>query len=380
MMFSLKTKHALPAALAGLVALSLASPAPAANYYDGRTITVIVGLSPGGSVDTFARAFSAVWNNHIPGKPYMIVKNMTGGSGVKATNYVYNVARPDGLTILWGSWKPLAQALQLKGFKARYEKFEFLGGTPDVRVSYARTDVIPGGLKKPTDIMKVKSLFIGGNSAFSASYLSARLPLDVLGIKYKQVVGYRGGSRIFLAMQQGEVQYTGTSIGTFRRRSGDYVKAGKAMGLFYLVPVAKDGSYERNKYIPEMPAFPDFYKSIYGKMPSGKTWDALNWFVGLIGTMNYVGLAPPGTPREAVADLRAGYKGASFDPKFVEPWTKRNRIPPQFVRAERGIEVIKELANTDPVVLATFKQLMESGAKTARVIKKQPKRRKKKKN
>ena len=90
-------------------------------------------------------------------------------------------------------------------------------------------------------------------------------------------------------------------------------------------------------------------------------------------------LEPLGTPSDAVADLRAGYKGASFDPKFVEPWTKRNRIPPQFVHAEKGLEVIRTLANTDPEVLATFKHLMESGAKTARVIKKQPKRKKKKK-
>ena len=378
MISKIQTSFVLPVAAAAVFALS-AAPAAAANYYDGKTITVIVGLSPGGSVDTFARAFSAVWKNHIPGKPNMIVKNMTGGSGVKATNYVYGAARKDGMTILWGAWKPLAQALKIKGFRARYDEFEFLGGTPDVRISYARTDVIPGGLKKPTDIMKVKSLYIGGNSAFSAAHLSSRIPLDVLGIKYKQVVGYRGGSRIFLAMQQGEIQYSGTSIGTFRRRSGAYVKAGKAMGLFYLVPVAADGTYKRNKYITEMPAFPDFYKEIFGKMPSGKTWDALNWFVTLIGTMNYIGLAPPGTPAQAVADLRKGYEGASTDPKFVVPWTKRNRIPPQFVNAETGKKVIASLANASPQVIATFKDLMEAGKKNLRVVTKQPTRKKKQK-
>ena len=371
-------KRALIVIGAAMVSLLAAAPFPsaAANFYDGKTITVMVGLAPGGTVDTFARAFSKAWREYIPGKPTMIVKNMTGGGGIKATNFVYEAADKDGLTILWNSWIPIAQALQYKGFRARYEKFEFLGGTPDTRVSYARTDVIPGGLKKPTDFMKVKHVYIGGNAATGSAHLSARIPLDVLGVNYSQIVGYRGGSRIFLAMQQGEIQYTGTSIGTFRRRSGAYVESGKAMGLFYLVPVAADGSYKRNKYITEMPAFPDYYKEVHGKMPSGPKWDALNWFVTLIGTVNYVGLAPPGTPAAAVADLRKGYELASKDPEFAKAWIKRNGVPPEFVGHEEGERVFASLANTDPQILATFKDMVEKGKLNAKVVKKQPQKKK----
>jgi len=372
------SKRAFSAAAVAIGALAAASPqSMAANFYDGKTITVMVGLAPGGTVDTFARSFSKAWRKYIPGNPTMIVKNMTGGGGMKATNFVYEAAQKDGQTILWSSWIPIAQALNYKGFKARYENFAFLGGTPDTRVSYARTDVIPGGLKKPTDFMKVKHVFIGGNAATGSAHLSARIPLDVLGVNYSQIVGYRGGSRIFLAMEQGEIQYTGTSIGTFRRRSGAYVKAGKAMGLFYLVPVAADGTYKRNKYITEMPAFPDYYKEVYGKMPSGPKWDALNWFVTLIGSVNYVGLAPPGTPKAAVADLRKGYEMASKDPDFAKAWIKRNGVPPEFVGHEEGERVFASLANTDPKILATFKDLVEKGKLNATVVKKQPQKKKK---
>lgn len=374
-MISLVTgRRLVPAAAAAALAMlaGTSSPSLAANYYDGKTVTIMVGLSPGGTVDTFARAFSAAWQKYIPGKPTMIVKNMTGGGGIKATNYVYEAAAKDGLTILWSSWIPIAQALEYKGFRARYEQMPFLGGTPDIRVTYARTDVIPGGLKKPTDIMKVKKLYIGGNAATGSAYLSGRIPLDVLGLDYEQIVGYRGGSRIFLAMQQGEIQYTATSIGTFRQRSGDYVREGKAMGLFYLVPVAADGSYKRNKYITEMPSFPDFYKEAFGKMPSGPKWDALNWFITLIGSVNYVGFAPPGTPKVAVDALRKGYEQASADPQFVATWTKRNGIPPEFVGYEEGEQILRNLANTDPKILATFKELVETGRKSAKTVKKQP--------
>jgi len=374
-------KHCILSVATAILVLPIAlwsGQAGAANYYDGKTITVLVGLAPGGTVDTFARQFGAVWKDYIPGKPNLIVKNMTGGGGIKATNYVFTAATKDGMTILWGPWIPIAQALHYKGFKARYEKFEFLGGIPDTRVSYARTDVVPGGLKKPTDFMKAKDIWIGGNAATGVAHLAARIPLDVLGIKYKQIVGYRGGSRVFLALQQGEVQYTGTSIGTFRRRSGDYVKAGKAMGLFYLVPVAPDGSYQRNKYITEMPAFPDFYKQVFGKMPSGEEWDALNWFVTLIGTLNYVGLAPPGTPAKAVADLRKGFAAASQDAGFKKAWVKRNGVPPEFVDVTTGSRVIRSLADTDPKILATFKELIESGKNPDRKVKSQPRKKKKK--
>ncbi len=364
----------------GAAALSLSAvAAQGANYYDGKTITVLVGLAPGGSVDTFARQFSAAWSKYIPGKPTMIVKNMTGGGGIKATNYLYEAAQKDGLTIMWGPWVPVAQALNQKGFKARYEKFAFLGGTPDVRISYARTDSVPGGLKKPADIMRAKQLMVGGNAVTGMAHLAARVPLDVLGVNYKQIVGYRGGSRIFLAMQQGEVQYTGTSVGTLRRRSGDYVASGKAMPLFYLVPVEDDGSFERNKYVTEAPAFPDFYKQVHGKAPSGPKWDALRWFINLVGTMNYVGLAPPGTNAEAVADLRTGYEMGSKDETFIKNWIKSNGIPPEFIGVKRGEKVISSLSNTDPKILATFKELLDSGTRSATNVKKQPTKKKEKK-
>lgn len=250
----------------------------------------------------------------------------------------------------------------------------FLGGTPDVRIGYARTDSVPGGLKKAADIMKADGLWVGGNAATGMAHLSGRIPLDVLGVKYRQIVGYRGGTDIFLAMQQGEVQYTATSIGTFRTRSGDFVRAGHAIGLFYLVPVAADGSYERNKYITEMPAFPDLYKEVHGKMPSGAVWEALNWFTTLSATMQFAGFAPPGAPKAAVEALRKGYAAASADPAFEAESIKRNGIPYGFVDVKTGESVIAAIGKTDPKVLATFKELIQRGTKADKVVKAKPRK------
>lgn len=375
-MSALQRQMRIPALMACALALAAAAPASAANFYDGKTVTIYVGLAAGGTVDTLARQFATTWEKYVPGHPTMIVKNMTGGGGMKATNYVYEAAPKDGSVIYYGTWIPVAQALKTKGFKAQYEKFFYLGGVGDTRVVYARTDSIPGGLKKPADIMKATNVWLGGNAATGSAHLSGRIPLDVLGVKYKQIVGYRGGSDIFLAMQSGELQITATSVGTFRTRSGEFIRSGEGMGLFYLVPVEADGTFERNKFITEMPAFPDLYKEVHGKMPSGPTWDALNWFTNLIGTMEYIGLAPPGTPEQAVADLRTGFDKLSKDPAVNKLGMDRNGVPYEWVPVRTAERVIKSLAETDPKVLAEFQRLLDMGAKADKVV--TPKAKKKK--
>ena len=92
-----------------------ALPAPAvaqsADYFAGKTLRVIVGLEAGGTADVFIRGFSAQLRKHIPGNPTVVVQNMTGAGGSVAANYTYERAAPDGLTIVFNTFHPLAQAL-----------------------------------------------------------------------------------------------------------------------------------------------------------------------------------------------------------------------------------------------------------------------------
>ena len=216
------------AATAGWIALAaVGQPATAqpADYYAGKTLRVIVGLEPGGTVDTFARTFSGYLRKHIPGNPTIIVQNMPGAGGKTATNHVFERAAPDGLTMLYGPWDPLAQALGDQGLRARYEKFEFLGGTGDIRVLYGRRDMVPGGLKSPADIVKAETVVLGSLNSTDISGLLPHLALRTLDIKHKLVVGYRGGNDVFLALQRGEVNVHSTSITTFRGRNAQFVKS-----------------------------------------------------------------------------------------------------------------------------------------------------------
>ncbi|MDP2356262.1 MAG: tripartite tricarboxylate transporter substrate-binding protein [Beijerinckiaceae bacterium] len=345
-----------------LAFLNVSQPAFAqqsGEFYKGKTITVVVGLNAGGTVDLFARMFSQYLQKHIPTQPPIVVQNMPGAGGLLATNFVSERAKPDGLTILWGPWDPLAQAMKLPNMRARYENFEFLGGTGDTRVLYARTDIIPGGMKKPADIAKAGLLNVGALNPTDPSGLLAHLALGVLGVKDKLIIGYRGGNDVFLAMQRGEVQFHSTSITTFRSRNADFIKSGQGMGIAYLAPVDASGNVQANPFITEMPAFPDLYREIHGKAPSGALWDATNWLVNQIGEMTFVGLAPRGVPAEALAELRAAYAAAANDSAFTKQSVSMNGLPYSFVNVARGQQIFASLANVSPEVLDTLKQVVD---------------------
>jgi hypothetical protein len=135
------------------------------------------------------------------------------------------------------------------------------------------------------------------------------------------------------------------------------VKSGDGIGIAYLVPVDATGRYETSKFITEMPAFPDFYRQVRGKMPSGAMWDALNWLTNQTGELTFVGLAPRGTPAAALAALRKGYEAASNDPEFIKESVKRFRIPYTYIAVERGRGVFRSLADVSPGVLATLRKV-----------------------
>lgn len=340
-----------------------AQQAQPAEFYAGKTLNIIVGLAAGGTVDTFVRQFATYLKKHIPGSPNIIVQNMPGAGGLLATNYLAERAPKDGLHIIYHLWDPLAQALGDKALRVRYETFEYLGGTSDTRVIYARTDAVPGGIKAPADIAKAGELAVGALNSTDLSGLLPKLALEVLGIKHKLITGYRGGQDIFLAVQRGEVHVHSTSIGTLRTRNAAFLKSGEGKALAYLVVADKEGKFEANKYITEMPGFPEVYAQVHGKAPSGPTWDALNWLVQQVSDVMFVGLAPPGSPPAALEVLRKAFPAAVNDPEFVEHAIKTNGIPFSFVPVEKGKAIFSALAGVSPQVLDTVRKSIGEGAK-----------------
>ncbi len=351
----------LPRAIALFLALAGgagSARAQSPDFYAGKTLNVLVGVQAGGTVDTLVRMYAEPLRRRLAGSPAIIVQNMTGAGSNLVFNYFAEKAAPDGLTIVYSSYQALAQALGDPSLRARFENFEFLGGISDTRVGYARTDVAPGGLKTPADIVKAPNVVVGAYSNTDFEGTLSNLSLEVLGVKHQRVVGYRGGADIFLAMQRGEVQFHNTSIGSFRTRSAAFVKSGEGTGIYYLVSTAPDGTFEKNRFITEMPAFPDLYRQAYGKAPAGDKWDALNWLTAQTSELAYAAFAPRGTPPAILQALRAGFDDAARDPEFVARTVASNGIPYNFVNVERGREIVRSLASVSPGVLAALRATM----------------------
>ena len=139
----------LRAALAAMLLAcgTLATPGLAADFYEGKTLSLVVGFGPGGT-DTAARIFARHAQKYIPGRPTIIVQNMPGAGTILAQNYIFEKARPDGLTIGFNPFQYMAQLTGEAGIRFKYEDYTFIGGVRSGPFfTYARTDALPGGIK-----------------------------------------------------------------------------------------------------------------------------------------------------------------------------------------------------------------------------------------
>lgn len=354
-------------ALTAVLVATLAAGAPArsqpAEFYAGKQLNIVVGLAPGGTVDNFVRMLVPYLRRHIPGNPNVIAQNMAGAGGMLATNYVGEKATPDGLTVMYGPWDPLAQALGHSTLRVRYDQLRYWGGFADTRILYARTDTVPGGMKQPADIAKAPFVAVGAQNATDLSGLLSAVALDLLKVKNKFVMGYRGGTEVFLAVQRGEVQMHNTSIGTFRTRNADFIKSGQGIAICYLAGVDATGRFEKNPHLPDMLALPELYREIHGSLPAGIEWQTMGWLTDMFTGMAYIGLAPPKIPEPALAALRKGFQAAITDPEFVALAVKANGVPYEPVSPEHATAVFTSLADVKPEVLATAKKWLDGFGK-----------------
>lgn len=189
----------------GMVSSQVHANEGIAEFYKEKTITIFVGQPPGGGYDTYARLLARHMGKYIPGNPRFIVKNMPGASGEQAAGYVANVAPKDGTAIVAGSAsQPLGRIFIPKGQK-NYDasKLNYLGSAAqDTYVCIARQDA---PVKKAEDLFE-RELIIGAGSVGTGTltYMPS-MAKNLLGIKIKLVLGYKGSRQIFAAIENGEL-------------------------------------------------------------------------------------------------------------------------------------------------------------------------------
>src|SRR5918911_3296745 len=188
-----------------LAALLLPLAAAAQPNLSGKTVTIIVGYKPGGGYDATARMLARHLPNHIAGKPTVIVQNMPGGNSIIGANHIYNVAKPDGLTI--GTFNrnlPIAQLTGVQGVKYDMTKFEWIGSAANETTILAIRDDLP--YKNFDELRKAKQPIVIGSTGPGANTHDFPLLLkDLLGVNIKLVSGYSSSADIMLAVERKEV-------------------------------------------------------------------------------------------------------------------------------------------------------------------------------
>jgi tripartite-type tricarboxylate transporter receptor subunit TctC len=292
--------------LAGL-AVSLAAPTASAqsvaDFYRGKTITIVVGSDSGGGYDLNARTIARHMGRHLPGNPSFIVQNRPGAGSLAAANYVYEVAPKDG-TVIAAVQRPIPFQQLLGDAGVRYDprRIQWLGSTSNELGVVVMWHTAPQ--KTAQDLFTMETI-VGGNGVATDTELFPRAFNYVLGTKFKIVGGYPGQVQIVLAMERGEVQGTANwSWSDIEKGRPDWLRDGKIRMLLQLD--LKKGS---SPYLRDVPLAMDL----------ARTEEERQVFEILMG-MKALGrpyFVAPEVPKDRSDALRAAFMETMADPDFL---------------------------------------------------------------
>ena len=217
---------AATAVAACALGIQSASADPVADFYKGRTFTILVGQEPGTGYDIYARTLARHMARHIPGNPQIIVQNMPGASGVNAGNWLFGIAPKDGTVI--GTFTPNVIVEPLLGNPmAKYDagRMGWIGNMEEgASVCGVRTDAGVAGF----DDVLTKEIVVGATGPTGPLGQAARALNALLGTKFKIIYGYKGSASVKLAIQKGEVQgVCGLTWSTIKSFWKDELDAGR---------------------------------------------------------------------------------------------------------------------------------------------------------
>ena len=285
------------------------------SFYQGKAIRIIIGSSAGGGYDLWPRFVAPYLGQYIPGKPDIIAQNMPGAGSIVAANYVYGVAKPDGLTL--GAINPALYFDQLVGRKEvqfDFSKFAWIGSPEQNEIlHYIRADTPYRTVEELRNAKEPPKC--GSSGTGTTGHYIPRLLEEVLRIKSRIVGGYQGGAEIDLAIERGEVVCWSPLVATYFGRE-PYIGWQKKNFLRVLIQTGR----KRDPRLPDVP-------TIHELMSQYKTPESGRRLATVVLTAVTLGrpiMTSPGVPPERVKILRDAYAKALNDPKLLAEAKKRN--------------------------------------------------------
>jgi tripartite-type tricarboxylate transporter receptor subunit TctC len=339
----------LLAVAALVIATSAAAAQSAEDFFRGkRELTFITSSAVGGGYDSYSRLVAHHMSRYLPGNPVIVVQNMLGGGGIRATNYLYNTAPRDGTVFgLIDRGMPTAPLLYADKSQARFDavRLSFLGSImreTGMGVMSARSKV------KSIEDAKAYPMFFGATGPETDPAMYARLVNDLLRTKIKVINGYKGQPEEFQAVEKGELDglFMSGWSGPGRAYVRDQVGKG-AMRLLVQMAAARDPQEVDTPTIMELvsaPADRQIVTLVLDRVALGRPV-----------------VAPPDIPQDRLALLRAAFRQAVEDPEFrADAVTQRLALDP--IYGEEAQTIIRRLYETPPEVVERMRKIVQFAA------------------
>jgi len=315
-----------------------------ANFYEGKTIRLIVGFTAGGGYDAYTRTIGRHMGKHIPGNPVMIVENMPGAGSMISANYTFKAAKPDGLTIghfIGGLF--LQQLLGKPGIEFDAAKFQYVG--------------VPGqdnfviGIAKSTGITDVESWLaskqivkFGGVASGSGSDDIPNVLKATLGLPIQLVSGYKGTADVRLAFNSGEVAGLSNSWESTKSTWRKELESGE-------LKLILQATLKPHPEFPKLPMALNYAKNDEAKR-------LISTVARVHGPTVRPYVLPPNTPKERVEIIRKAFMDTMKDPEFLAEAKKANLDinPDDGAVLEQNV---KEILKLEPGLIAKLKEILK---------------------
>ena len=314
------------------------------DFYRGKVIRIVVGFSPGGGFDTFARTLSRFMGKYVPGNPSVIVENMTGAGSLIAANHVYKVAKPDGLTIgAFNGNQILAQLVGGQGIAFDARKMEWMGApgyNHDLCLLSQKT-----GVTNAEQWLASKTVFkLAGSAPGSTTDDVAKVLKEAIGLPIRLIAGYKGTADMRVAVESGEVDglcgFSWVSVRTTWRKAIEN----------NLVSILMQSAPKAHPDLPKVPLTISFAKTAEARQ-------LIEAGVHQPSAITYSYSIPPGTPKDRVQILRQAFLQTVKDPDFLSDAGKANlEIAP--ASGEEIEQAIHNLFKTPPAVVGKLKEVL----------------------
>jgi tripartite-type tricarboxylate transporter receptor subunit TctC len=317
-------------------------------FYQGKTINIIVGTKAGDVYDLYPRLLAEFLPKYIPGAPNIIIQNVPGAASLIAANQVYNVAKPDGLTM--GAIYPalyFEQLIKRPEVKFDWSKFGWIGSTvTSNHLLYMRADT---PYKTIEDVRKASTApKCGATGVTSTGYYMPKLMEETLGTKFDIVSGYVSGQDIDLAVERGELQCRAFTITAYFARE-PFISWRKRNFVNVLIQTGN----KRDARLKDTP-------TIYEMMDKYKTSEAARSLAKIILASGDFGrpiVTPPGVPADRLKILRDAFNKSVKDPGLLAEAEKR-RLEMDPTTSEELEALVKEVMTASPEVVEKMQKLL----------------------